>query len=265
MIEELLPPEVEVVSARGDVTGAELYPEEAETVAAAVPKRRAEFATGRHCARRALARLGVPPGPLLPGRRGAPGWPEGTLGSLTHCDGYRAAAVARRGDVRALGIDAEPNGPVPRGVLGGITVGGEAERLARLAAARPQVHWDRLLFSAKEAVYKAWFPLTGRWLGFPDAELDFRDESAAPGSPYGAAPGSPNGAAPGSPYGAAPGSPNGAAPGSPNGSPCGAFTARLLVPGHGALTGFHGRWAVRDGLVVTAVAVSATAVPERHV
>ena len=34
---------------------------------------------------------------------------------------------------------------------------------------RPEIHWDRLLFCMKEAIYKAWFPLTGRWLGFEDA------------------------------------------------------------------------------------------------
>ena len=224
MIEELLPTEVEAVATRGDVegAGARLYPAEAEAVARAVPKRRNEYATGRLCAHRALARLGAPPGPLLRGERGAPGWPEGTLGSLTHCADYRAAAVARRRDIRALGIDAEPHGPLPDGVLERITVGGETGRLERLAAERPQVHWGRVLFSAKESVYKAWNPMTGRWLGFSDAELDFVCAKGAPGQREPSQ---------------------------------GTFTARLLVPGHGALTGFHGRWAVRDGLVVTAVTV----------
>ena len=43
--------------------------------------------------------------------------------------------------------------------------------LAALARAVPLTHWGRLLFSAKEAVYKAWYPLTGRWLGFEEARL----------------------------------------------------------------------------------------------
>jgi enterobactin synthetase component D / holo-[acyl-carrier protein] synthase len=34
-----------------------------------------------------------------------------------------------------------------------------------------QVRWDRLLFSAKEAAYKAWFPLTGATPGFADVEM----------------------------------------------------------------------------------------------
>ena len=41
----------------------------------------------------------------------------------------------------------------------------------RSGAADLQVHWDRVLFSAKESIYKAWFPLTGRWLGFEEASL----------------------------------------------------------------------------------------------
>ena len=43
--------------------------------------------------------------------------------------------------------------------------------LAALARAFPVTHWDRLLFSAKESIYKAWYPLTGRWLGFEEARL----------------------------------------------------------------------------------------------
>ena len=97
--------------------------------------------------------------------------PDGLAGSITHCNGYRGAAVARTDAVVSLGIDAEPHAPLPPRVLGAVTAPGDAEHLAELAAADPAVHWDRLLFSAKEAVYKAWYPLTQRWLGFSDASL----------------------------------------------------------------------------------------------
>ena len=95
------------------------------------------------------------------------------VGSITHCAGYRAGAVAWRRDVRALGLDAEPHGPLPDGVLNTVASAAEQTRLAELAAADTGVHWDRLLFSAKESVYKAWFPLTGQWLGFDGAAIDF--------------------------------------------------------------------------------------------
>jgi len=171
MIEPLLPPEVTVVEMFGDAPDAMLFPDEEAVVAKAVDKRRREFATVRACARQALARLGVPPVPILPGHRGAPQWPAGTIGSMTHCAGYRAAAVARARDLVTIGIDAEPHEPLPDGVLDVISSDEERAALRALAAQAPQVHWDRLLFSAKESVYKAWFPLTGSWLGFEEAHL----------------------------------------------------------------------------------------------
>ena len=148
-----------------------LFPEEEALLARAVDKRRREFATARDCARGALAALGVAPVPILRGERGAPQWPPGIVGSITHCAGYRAAAVARASDVLTIGLDAEPDEMLPDGVLGSVSLPGERERLRDLAAAAPGTCWDRLLFSAKESVYKAWFPLTGRWLGFEDADI----------------------------------------------------------------------------------------------
>jgi len=70
-----------------------------------------------------------------------------------------------------VGIDAEPHGPLPGGVEESITIPAERPMLAALAGSHPGTHWGRLLFSAKESVYKAWYPLTGRWLGFDDAQL----------------------------------------------------------------------------------------------
>ncbi|WP_319204824.1 DUF6545 domain-containing protein [Streptomyces sp. ME02-8801-2C] len=80
---------------------------------------------------------------------------------MTHCDGYRAAAVSRRLDVAALGIDAEPHAPLPPGLLRRIASPSERGHLTALRHTRPALHWDRLFFSAKESVYKAWFPAGG--------------------------------------------------------------------------------------------------------
>ncbi len=173
LLGKLLPGGVETAESFEDPPEVFLFPEEQAAIAKAVGKRRREFATVRHCARRALAGLGRTAVPLVPGLRGAPGWPADVVGSMTHCDGYRAAAVAHRADITSLGIDAEPNGPLPDGVLETVTRPRERPHLAELAGHDPSVHWDRLLFSAKESVYKTWFPLTGEWLGFEDAELVF--------------------------------------------------------------------------------------------
>ena len=169
MIAEILPPPVAAVEAFDDPPGATLFPEEEAAMARAAARRRSEFTAGRACARAALAGLGLPATAIVPGQRGAPQWPPGVVGSITHCDGYRASAVAFARDVITLGLDAEPDGPLPGGVLDVVALAEERDRLPGLAAAAPQVPWDRLLFCAKEAVYKAWFPLTGRWLGFEQA------------------------------------------------------------------------------------------------
>ncbi|WP_053704807.1 4'-phosphopantetheinyl transferase family protein [Streptomyces sp. WM6368] len=174
MLELILPTAVAYAESFADVPESTLLPAELEALGAARHEgRRREFTTVRHCARRALADLGVPPVAVLPGERGAPVWPQGVVGSMTHCAGYRAAAVASRTRVRAVGIDAEPHEPLPGRVLGAIARAEERERLAVLTAECPQVRWDRLLFCVKESVYKAWFPMTRRRLGFADASVSF--------------------------------------------------------------------------------------------
>ncbi|MEU2776252.1 4'-phosphopantetheinyl transferase superfamily protein [Streptomyces sp. NPDC007162] len=191
MIDEILPAAVTSAESFGDEPDAWLFPEERTALGAVGEARRSEYTTVRHCARRALGELGLAPAPLVAGVRGAPRWPEGVVGSMTHCAGYRAAATAHRSDVRALGIDAEPHAPLPDGVLEYIALPQEAAEIARLARRTPQVHWDRLLFCAKEAVYKAWFPATHSWLGFdgavivpaPDGTLHARVLSPAPEQP----------------------------------------------------------------------------------
>jgi len=168
MIERLLPPEVGVVAVPGDDLDAFALPEELALLGGAVAPRLAEFATARHCARLALRRIGAADGPILRGPKREPIWPAGVVGSITHCTGYRAAAVAHAGDVLTIGIDAEPHEKIGDRVVERIL---RDEERAWVATAPAGIHWDRLIFSAKESVYKAWFPLTRRWLGFEEAHV----------------------------------------------------------------------------------------------
>lgn len=170
-MQDLLPRAAVGVETYGDPPDADLFPEERAFVAHAVEVRRREFATVRWCARAGLSRLGLSRVPILPGERGAPTWPEGVVGSMTHCAGYRAAAVAWAADLRCLGVDAEPDEPLPPGVLELVSRPAERAWLRE----SPISHADRLLFCAKEAVYKAWFPLARRWLGFEEAEVTLHD------------------------------------------------------------------------------------------
>ena len=169
MLAELLPPDVIAVDIVGDDPDAYLLPDEEHLVAKAVAKRRREVTNARTCARRALARLGIAETAIPRGAKGEPLWPAGVVGSITHTTGYFAAAVAQADKIRSIGIDAEVHGELPDGVLSHIGFGPELTWLA--GRDHTEVWWDRLLFSAKESVYKAWFPLTGRWLGFEDATV----------------------------------------------------------------------------------------------
>jgi 4'-phosphopantetheinyl transferase EntD len=178
MIDEILPAAAASAEAFADRPDQYLYPDEEAVVARAVDKRRREFTTGRSCARLALSRLGIPPGPILCGARGEPQWPPGITGAITHCAGYRAAAVARTTTLHSLGIDAEPHAPLPDAVLDAVARPEECTHVRRLAAADPGVHWDRLVFSAKESIYKAWFPLARRWLGFEDVTMSIDPDRA---------------------------------------------------------------------------------------
>jgi 4'-phosphopantetheinyl transferase EntD len=171
VIESILPEGTVAVDTFIDPPGAALFPAEAALVERAVEKRRLEFTTGRWCARRAMAELGRPPAPLLRGDRGQPLWPAGLVGSITHCAGYRGAVVAEDGSYATIGIDAEPDEPLPDGVLETVAGPGERARIETLLREHPSIRWDRLLFSAKESVYKSWFPLTARWLDFEAADL----------------------------------------------------------------------------------------------
>ena len=164
-----------------DAPESTLFPIEGAVLAGAVAERRREFATVRYCARQALSRIGVAAVPILPDRDRAPQWPAGVVGSMTHCVGYRAAAVAPSSRLRGLGIDAEAHAAVPEDVLDFVLRSEERALLRALASVDPNPRWERIVFCAKEAVYKAWFPLTRRWLDFADVSV-----SLCPGGTFGA-------------------------------------------------------------------------------
>jgi len=217
MLSGVLPTVVATAELYDDPSDLAPLPEEEPLIARSVAKRRNEFVTVRYCARQALGELGVAPVPILKGDKGEPCWPDGIVGSLTHCEGFRGAVVGRRAEVRSVGIDAEPHDVLPKGVLGAISLPVERAELVDLPGG---LHWDRILFCAKEATYKAWFPLTHRWLGFEDAQITFEVDGS--GS-------------------------------------AGTFRSKILIDPAAEsgppLTALTGRWTVRGGLALTAIAL----------
>lgn len=142
----------------------------------AIERRRAFFALGRAAAREALAELGVERTPIGRGPGGEPLWPPGFLGAISHAGDLAIALVGPRSAYAGLGVDVEELGRGP------------SPRAARLICRPSEMEWvdvesgsERLamLFSAKEAVFKALYPIERVWLGFSDAELTWRPERCA--------------------------------------------------------------------------------------
>lgn len=142
-----------------------LFAEEYEIIASAVPRRQREFFLGRSLAHDVLAELGCSSAPLLRDDQGAPLWPAGIHGSLSHSQGL-CLAIATAGGT-SIGVDVERHQPLPPGVARTILTPQEETKLPHLSS-----HYSlpTVVFSAKEALYKAWYPLTHQWLGFHDAQ-----------------------------------------------------------------------------------------------
>ena len=148
------------------------YPLEAEALGRlATERRRAFFALGRTAARDALLELGIPYAAIGRGPAGEPLWPAGIVGAISHSRDLAVAVVGRQTDYAGLGVDVEE------------LARGPSRRAARLVCGPTEMEWvnveagtERLtmLFSAKEAVFKALFPIERVWLGFADAELTWR-------------------------------------------------------------------------------------------
>lgn len=147
---------------------AELHRQEALAGRRMVPKRRAEFAAGRACARRALARLGVSDFPVLVGVRREPLWPPGLLGSIAHCDGFAGAVIGSADDALGIGLDAEPMRGFDLGVLEEIATPDERHLLAGLP---PGTNWGCLAFVVKEAFFKAAYPILRTEIAFSEVEF----------------------------------------------------------------------------------------------
>lgn len=142
----------------------ELAPAEAAGVRRAVEGRRDEFARGRGCARRVLEALGLEAVAIPMGPDRAPVWPDTVIGSITHTEGFVAAAGAERSSVSTLGIDVERIRPLGSDVAALVLTPDDATRDI-------EPEWGVLAFSAKESVHKAVHPATGEWLDFLDVSI----------------------------------------------------------------------------------------------
>lgn len=144
-----------------------LRPDEAVSFQSAVAKVRRQSGAARLIARSLLELIGEAPSSIPRSLSGAPLWPSGIVGSLAHDETMAVAVIARRSDIAAVGVDIEPDEPLASDLVMVVATSSERRRYDQALLA------SRRLFAAKEAVFKATFPIDGVFLDFHDIEVDF--------------------------------------------------------------------------------------------
>jgi 4'-phosphopantetheinyl transferase EntD len=159
-------------------THAPLWPQEQPAVARARPARRREYAAGRHAVRTAMGQLGrrAEAVPSAPDRTAI--WPDGLTGSISHDAESCVALLGRSRDFCAMGVDLEPHAPLPEDLIAEICTPQEWRWLSTTLPAHRAL-WARRIFSAKEAAFKAQFPLTGEMFGFDGLAISFHAGATA--------------------------------------------------------------------------------------
>jgi len=164
--------------------GDQLFPAELAYIRNAVPKRQAEFGTGRLCARRVLAELGFAPCAIIPNADGSPRWPAGIAGSISHTAGSCAAVATLSPDILSVGLDLERDRPFPEALEALVcTVQERAWLATHDASVRSTL--GLVLFSAKEAFYKCQYSQTNTMLDFKQVEVQLN----VPGQTFTVTPG----------------------------------------------------------------------------
>lgn len=149
-----------------DQLAADLLLEERQLIESWAPSRQREFVAGRMCARQALDLLGVDTSGLLPDADGIPQWPEDTVGSISHCRGVAMAVAAKSADCRLLGLDLEKTNRLSAGAIKQVL-----HPIEEIFAGGDQLKAS-ILFSLKEAFYKAQFPNWRAVGNFSDLALE---------------------------------------------------------------------------------------------
>jgi 4'-phosphopantetheinyl transferase EntD len=150
-----------------------LLPEEAPAFASSVLKVRRASGAARTTARALLEQLGARTLAIPRGPARAPVWPEGIVGSLAHDAEIAIAAVGLRRNFLGIGVDVEPAEPLPADLLPIVATPAERQAIG------DDLSLGRLLFSIKEAVYKAVHPLDGVFLDHHDVEVSLGASTAS--------------------------------------------------------------------------------------
>jgi 4'-phosphopantetheinyl transferase EntD len=142
-------------------------------------KRKTEFSQGRSSAHQALAKFKLESEPILRNAETRePCWPDRIRGSITHSGEYVAAAVGLADDVSGIGIDLESlSRAVDFNISRHVCVDKEMEWLKTLAPDQANQAL-RIIFSAKESIFKCLFPISKTYLYFKDATVTIDEDNA---------------------------------------------------------------------------------------
>lgn len=172
-LQKILHPQVGVGVTDPRAPDDDLWTAEKRTLARAIPKRRSEFAAGRRAARAAMSELELPPAAIPVGPQRAPLWPVGMAGSIAHCDTVCIAAISQCH--RSIGIDIEPATPLAAELIPIVCTPQEQDWLRSRGPALEGLY-AKHIFCAKEAIYKAQYPLTGQVIGFHAVSIRFHED-----------------------------------------------------------------------------------------
>lgn len=170
LTQSVLPSGLSVVARDPRVVPDDTDPVESAALRGAIPRRLVEFQAGRAAARAAMIGLGATPRTVLMGPDRAPVWPKGLTGSISHTASACVAVVGVRRQWAGIGVDLEGATPLEPLLVGEVCTKSEQRWLGQQPQAERGL-MSKLVFSAKEAAYKAQYTLSGQLFGFEALEL----------------------------------------------------------------------------------------------
>ena len=150
-----------------------------ENLVKAHPNRQQQFLLGRYCAHKALFKSGLVGECSIPiGNDGAPVWPQGFCGSITHCEGYVKAVTSLCKYYISLGVDSQTvmNEKTYNNIVSKILTPNEQNIKIN---GYSNYELATLIFSSKESIYKCLRPISQRFFGFQAAEITSIDTDSS--------------------------------------------------------------------------------------
>ncbi len=162
-----------------DLSSCVIHPEEeAYTQSIKAKQRRVEFLLGRACAHQALSAFQLSDSPILRDQNNAPIWPETVIGSIAHTQQKAVACAGKRTEIQGIGIDIEDlERSINPNIQRHVCLPQEKEWLARLPSDE-LLKYLKIIFSAKESIFKCFYPLSQVYLHFQDAHIEFGGDSS---------------------------------------------------------------------------------------